>query len=345
MHRQLTRCVLAMLAAALLAAAARTALAAPALAALQANPGKTSVSGLSSGGFMAVQYGVAFSASVKGVGVIAGGPYNCANLEFGIARACISGHPSGASSWSAAQGFSALGQIDPAQGIARQRVYVFGGTQDNVVSPQVVAATRDFYRAAGVPADDLAFVDQVPAGHAFVVPAFGNTCGRNAAPFIERCELGGEAYDQPLQILRHIYGPLKPAASTLSTSPQPFDQREFARAATSLDPTGFVYIPAACASDSRDCAVHVVFHGCRQGHESVGDDVYAHAGFNRWADSNRIIVLYPQVMKSRLLPFNPRGCWDWWGFFYTGPAFMVRDGAQLSAVKRMVDRLTGVQPR
>ena len=40
--------------------------------------GETSVSGLSSGGYMAVQFEVAFSSSVKGAGVIAGGPYFCA---------------------------------------------------------------------------------------------------------------------------------------------------------------------------------------------------------------------------------------------------------------------------
>ena len=45
---------------------------------------------------------------------------------------------------------------------------------------------------------------------------------------------------------------------------------------------------------------------------------HAHAaGYNRWADGNRLIVLYPQARASwSFLAFNPRGCWDWWG--YTG---------------------------
>src|ERR1700751_4545651 len=37
-----------------------------------------SVSGLSSGGYMAVQFEVAFSSILKGAGIIAGGPYYCA---------------------------------------------------------------------------------------------------------------------------------------------------------------------------------------------------------------------------------------------------------------------------
>ena len=39
---------------------------------------ETSVSGLSSGGFMAVQFQIAFSSTVKGAGIVAGGPYFCA---------------------------------------------------------------------------------------------------------------------------------------------------------------------------------------------------------------------------------------------------------------------------
>src|SRR5947209_7978523 len=43
---------------------------------------KVTVSGLSSGGFMAAQFAVAFSASVRGVGVLAGGPYDCAEGDL-----------------------------------------------------------------------------------------------------------------------------------------------------------------------------------------------------------------------------------------------------------------------
>ena len=37
-----------------------------------------STSGISSGAFMATQMHVAYSASIKGAGVVAGGPYHCA---------------------------------------------------------------------------------------------------------------------------------------------------------------------------------------------------------------------------------------------------------------------------
>jgi hypothetical protein len=50
--------------------------AAPPLPSLTIDPSEVSVSGLSSGGFMAVQAHVAYSATFKrGAGVVAGGPY------------------------------------------------------------------------------------------------------------------------------------------------------------------------------------------------------------------------------------------------------------------------------
>src|ERR1044072_6981760 len=45
---------------------------------LHVDTSQITVSGLSSGGFMANQLGYAYSATFKGIGVFAGGPYMCA---------------------------------------------------------------------------------------------------------------------------------------------------------------------------------------------------------------------------------------------------------------------------
>ena len=291
---------------------------------------------------MAVQYAVAFSSRVMGVASIAGGPYNCANAEFGNTTACMTGNPSAALSWQTAQELADLNQLDPLAGISKQRVYIFHGTRDITVKAPAAQATREFFKDAGVTA--MKVVSNIPAGHAFVSASFGNPCDKTEPPYIVRCSAGGHTYDQPKELLQWIYGPLKKPANSPSSNARPFDQREFASAATSLDSIGFVYIPTSCEATGAGCKVHVVFHGCFQGAESVGPDVYKSAGFNRWADTNGIIVLYPQIKISQLSPFNPDGCWDWWGgppiALYTGPTFMVRSGVQLSIVKAMVDRLT-----
>jgi len=63
------------------------------------------------------------------------------------------------------------------------------------------------------------------------------------------------------------------------------------------------------ARPRRGCRLHVAFHGCLQSEQAIGDKFYAHAGYNRWAATNRIIVLYPQTVASHSAPFNPNGCW------------------------------------
>ena len=93
--------------------------------------------------------------------------------------------------------------------------------------------------------------------------------------------------------------------------------------------------------------MHVVFHGCLQNYDTIGDRFYTKAGYNRWADSNNFIVLYPQTIArfgwnwKTFWTFsyisNPKACWDWWG--YDSPDYYKKNGAQMSAVKKMLDRL------
>jgi hypothetical protein len=62
------------------------------------------------------------------------------------------------------------------------------------------------------------------------------------------------------------------------------------------------------------------------------------SGLNEWADTNNILVLYPQVFPSLVGPVNGQGCWDWWG--YDDPNYAKKSGRQLLMTKRMVDRIT-----
>lgn len=64
-----------------LAMVARPGFAAEALPKLGADLAATSVSGLSSGAFMAVQIEVAHSKDIVGAGIVAGGPYACAESQ------------------------------------------------------------------------------------------------------------------------------------------------------------------------------------------------------------------------------------------------------------------------
>ena len=100
------------------------------------------------------------------------------------------------------------------------------------------------------------------------------------------------------------------------------------------------YVPAACDA-GQPCWVHVALHGCKQNFDTIGDRYIRHAGYNEWADSNRLIILYPQTIAgnpAELEPTNPFGCWDWWG--YTNFNYAVKAGRQIAAIKAMLDRLT-----
>lgn len=313
------------------------------LPAFKGDVAQTSVSGLSSGAFMAVQFQVAFSASVKGAGIVAGGPYYCAAgnvLNAGICMGQVPFFPPTPSLMvAAAQGFEAAGQIDPLANLKTSRVYVFSGTKDQVVKQQAVDATVGFYKQAGVAAENLKYVNTLPAGHAVITPAFGNDCAANAAPYISQCSIKGKGYDQAGDILAHIYGKLNaPAsASKLGGKIVAFNQREFASTGTGMAEEAYLYVPKSCAQ-GKTCRVHVAIHGCKQSAAEVGDDFYKDTGYNRWADTNELLVLYPQVNPSTI-PANPQGCWDWFG--YTGPTYASKFGPQMVAIKAMVDRLTG----
>jgi poly(3-hydroxybutyrate) depolymerase len=94
-----------------------------------------------------------------------------------------------------------------------------------------------------------------------------------------------------------------------------------------------LYVPKAC-SEAPGCRVHVALHGCQQARETVGDVLAKQSGLTELADTNRLIVLFPQVAASQV---NPQGCWDWWG--YTGLDYLGKDAPQIAAIWAMVEQL------
>ncbi len=293
------------------------ALAAGPLPALDAEKSIT-VSGLSSGAYMAVQLHVAHSSTVKGVGAVAGGPYYCAQNNLWTAYYnCTTPR-----AWSPLPATSLLkaetetlekaGKIDAVSHLAAAPVWLFSGTEDRTVFLPVVQALKAYYEAF----KSKPVLVEKPAGHAMVTVDRGNACATTAPPYINDCD-----YDAAGEMLKHLLGPLAPSTGAL----QAFDQDEFG-----LKGEGWVFIPAGCAKAR--CRVHVALHGCRQTAREFADG----AGYNRW----QLIVLYPQVEAS-WWPYNPRGCWDWWG--YSGPLYATRDGTQIRAVMRMVDRLSAMR--
>lgn len=299
-------------------------------------PGSVTVSGVSSGGYMATQYQVAFSKEVVGAGIIGAGPWLCA--QGVITRAmqdCLAGSPGGPDEQllvAALRASAATGAVDDPSWLAPDRIWIFHGAKDMRIGAAVADSLLRFYKAF-VPLQRIRFETRVPAAHGFPTLTDGGACDVDASPWILAC-----GYDAAGEMLKYLYGDLVAPAAEPGGELREFAQSGYVEhgALASMAESGFVYLPKDCAAGAR-CRVHVVFHGCRQGIGFIGRSFAKQAGYNRWADANRIVVLYPQARKSFFWPVNPRGCWDWWG--YSGADYASRTGAQLSAVRRMLTAL------
>ena len=313
---------------------------------------QTSVSGLSSGAYMAEQIEVAHSKDIVGAGIVAGGPFACAETASGqlfpywpivvwqnatqAANACMK------DSWGAldaeklakrAKELAEDGKIDELSGLADDKVYLFSSNEDQTVVRAVVEAAQRFYQAAGVPEGNVTLVEK-EGGHAFLTETEGTACGLSKDPYVSNCD-----YDQARAILEWIYG-----APLADPSPSPtgkfitFDQSAFNDGVPNgLAAEGVVYVPQDCV-DHRGCRLHIALHGCDQARETVGDAFIEKTGFAHYADSSRLVVLFPQIAASVV---DPHGCWDWWG--YSDIDYLSKDAPQIKAVWAMAERLA-MQP-
>ncbi len=315
---------------------------------LAATRDSLTVSGLSSGAYMAVQYQVAHSQSVRGAGIIAGGPYYCAEGQASRALSnCMNPSPEAQPPSPHVQErmikqLAGEGRIENPEHLRRQRVWMFSGGSDRTVRRSVMDALAGFYRTR-MPETSIKYVRHPDAGHAMPSIETGSTgaCENSESPFINRCEQLDAAGD----LLAHLLGPLQSKSAKPEGQVMRFDQRPFLSGNpvdASMADEGYVYIPKDCQMGG--CRIHVAFNGCRQSTEAIGTRFVTDAGYNGWADTNRIIVLYPQVrsryglaMGSWKLVMNPKGCWDWWG--YTGANYHTREGLQIKAVAGMIEQL------
>lgn len=350
-----------------------------AMPALNIDLSQTTVSGISSGAFMAVQFGVAHSAQVRGVAATAGGPYFCAGKDAWagasvrrvIAR-CMQGDPS-YPAWrigdsemrnmvTSTRVWAGWKLIDPLEKLAAQRVWLFHGYNDGIVKTAVSDALYQWYREF-VPAAQVFYKNETPAAHAQISAACAEgdnscqPCAQTGGDFINRCrdtQQPERAYDAAGAALQLFYGPLqRTPTSTLRGRLLEVDQRPHTQQGgspviplkISLADSGYLYVPESCSA-GETCRLHIAFHGCQQQAEKIGTAFVRHAGYNEWADANRIVVFYPQTVAAVVppaTPMNPQGCWDWWGYNDYGwnmtGYYATRDGAQIASVWNMVQTL------
>jgi poly(3-hydroxybutyrate) depolymerase len=164
-----------------------------------------SVSGISSGAFMAHQFHVAHSEHIMGVGIIAGGPYYCAkgsivdavtrcskfvalscgkllklfSLEAGR---CGDRTPNNETEIKqmAQASFDEARKKNTLKNIKEDRIYIFSGQHDGIVPHSVMDAVFDFYadpNKVGVKKENINYNREFPAQHTMVRDSFDKPSG------------------------------------------------------------------------------------------------------------------------------------------------------------------------
>jgi hypothetical protein len=313
---------------------------------LNIDPHSITLSGGSAGGAMANQMHIAYSSLFSGAAIIAAPPYACAKANIASATACMTlpSYVVTADLTLTTYALEKIGMIDETKNLVNDSVWIFSGSKDTVVYPAIVRKLEDYYKNF-VERDNIKSKYDIPAAHSLATNnSLDNDCDYLGEPFINYC-----GFDSVKDFLHHIlFTPNKiearaPASVMKRENLIQFDQRPYVPSSVLLPylqgihDHGMIYVPDACKNGTNKCHLHVSLHGCLQNAEFIGNTYFERTGLNEWAETNNIIVLYPQ--SHTVLPYSAMACWDWFG--YTGPFYATKSGIQTRTVRNMVVALLG----
>ena len=98
---------------------------------------------------MAVQFEAAYFSILKGAGILAGGPYDCAQGALNTAQqACMAanGSPNVLQLIQITDRNAQNGAIDPTANLANHKIWMFSGTVDSVVKQPVMNDLLTYYQ-------------------------------------------------------------------------------------------------------------------------------------------------------------------------------------------------------
>ncbi|MGH1571809.1 extracellular catalytic domain type 2 short-chain-length polyhydroxyalkanoate depolymerase [Methylobacterium sp. P31] len=302
------------------------------------DPTQVSISGLSSGAAMAVQYAVAHSGTVTAVGAVAGPQWGCAGGSLSRAvNACMCGRDALTPTIDTAHRLAASGAIDKLPSGKPQslsRSWVFQSPSDETVtagSGRADAAFLTAFIGAEPVVDHGNTADGSDrAGHGIITPDGTDTCAFDGmeGSFIRRC--GAE--DNPGKMFHALfdaqapYDPSQRAPRVPASEVWAFDQQHLIERVKASHPslandnynpfwlwwpdktarrqnfdmasTGYIYVPRSCRAIGSSCRVHIALHGCKQDPRQFS----LQAGYNEWADRYRTVVVYPAIAPSDPVP-------------------------------------------
>jgi hypothetical protein len=300
---------------------------------------KVFVSGISSGGFEAVQLDVAYSSEFHGAAIFAGGPYYCAQDSIATAEDdCTTAvEPiSDATLESDTNSWASQGLIDSTSNLKNEPIYLFSGTNDNTVKQSVMNDLDSYYAHYGA---DITYNSTTDAGHGWISPEGPNSCSVTQSPYINNCGI-----DPEQTFLTSFLGSLQ-AQNTGSPEGQliEFNQNSYAPGGSAnsvgMSNNGYAYVPSSCANGA-SCSLMLSLTGCAMTTSDIGTAFASDSGLNEWADTNNMVVLYPEV-ESAYNSSNPNACWDWWGYLGNDANYAQKAGAQMTTLMAMVHAMEG----
>lgn len=320
---------------------------------------QVTVSGISSGAAMALQYAVAHSASVNGVAAIAGPSWACAKGFVSTAiNDCMCGRQPVPSALPLARELARSGAIDPlvnGRPQALNRGFIFHSPLDATVVASTGQASANFLASfIGAPPvvdNGNAGDGSNRAGHGIISPGGSDRCeaGPKDRSFVRQCGQDDNARDLFHALFPGVaQDPAKRLAQVSATDIQAFDQRPFIREVTR---SGEYIAPDTLA---------FFFYPTRSERRQRLD--LATTGYVHWAEQHKQIILFPaidqggspvseacssgavnKVVDSAWYQPNPNGCWDWWGYLDGAERtrHLTRNGLQMRVIEQMVKAITG----
>jgi predicted peptidase len=147
------------------------------------------VSGLSSGGFMAAQMHNIYSSQFSGAGIFSGGPFYCGQENPAEKIESCTVKPEGID-LDAIQAKTKNLNIDSPENLKDQKVWVFGGVLDTVVVQGVQDKLVDQYLRNGA---EVGYINSIQSQHAFPtdLDRNKNPCAFIGDPYINNCGFDG----------------------------------------------------------------------------------------------------------------------------------------------------------
>lgn len=212
-------------------------------------------------------------------------------------------------------------------------------------------------------------------------PWYLKLISRGADPWLYYCQypdaitpLPVTPASTPEKILKTLYGSIKPMGTPKDSGFFTLEQLPYAQMvdptiktvqdlnARGLNQNAFAYVPEFCQNINNTCKLHVALHGCQQftGWTIVpkvgsyfykkgmlsfpfGNTFYYQSDFAAFAETNQMIVLFPQAWNigTDASSVNPYGCWEFWPFTAADALNSVtRSGVQMGTIANMVKATT-----